>query len=624
VRFFTCLLDPENRGIADVTRQVYESLPRARGLAFEWHLSEQIAVLTAWDDPYGDPLIAEEDGWVAVGMVRLDNRADLERWGNSDRNALTDLQLVLRVIARYGTRYIPQFLGDFAFVVWNGSGRTATAACDVFAVRKLYYTERDGLTLFTSRAETLALKERYEVRYLAELLTRSIAPSDITVFAGIKPVPAASVAVLEHGKLNLRRYWSVTDLDLDPLPAESEQEAVESCRRLLAESIQLRLGKRGETWAELSGGLDSSSIVGMTQWLAERGEIPDGLAGTLTLVGVEGGGSDERAYSDAVANRWRVRNEKIVNPPSWHDDQYAPPHLDQPNSDFQCYPRDYRMCTVIRKAGGRVLFTGWGGDELFTNNMFFFADWLIQGRVWPAIREMARRSAIGRVSFWELAYKNALLPLLPRVLHQRLVHDEAPVQSWLNRNTLRQYGLDPRLSVLAYGLGGRLGQKYHHVVLRQMGGLSRLAMQGLVADTLDVRHPMLYRPLVEFALRLPPNLRGRPHAHRWVLREAMRGILPERVRTRVGKGGTGEILAQVLATHRKRLGALLQNPVLAELGIVHADKLRDAFDATAYQTSPRQYSHGDVLAALGVEAWLQMRSGRWPRGGHISSTESVA
>jgi asparagine synthase (glutamine-hydrolysing) len=521
-------------------------------------------------------------------------------------------------------RYISQILGDFAFVIWDCAARKGIAACDAFAVRKLYYTERGSLVAFASRAEALALEEQYEVQYLAELLTLQTAPIDVSVYAGVRPVPAASVAVLERGKLCVRQYWSVADLDSEQGGATSEHEAIETCRHLLAESVRLRLGGDGETWAELSGGLDSSSVVSVTQWLAERGEIAQGLAGTLTFVGVQGTGTDEREYSDAVASRWRVRNETIVSPPTWHDDLYAPPHLDQPSFDLQCYPRDRRMCAVVQAAGGRVLLTGWGGDELFTSNMLFFADWVAQGRIWSAMSEMIRRAAIGRVSFWELAYKNALLPLLPYGVQRLLVRDEGPVQEWLNRATLRRYGLNPRRSLLLPDFGGRVGQKYRHAVMTRFAGLSRLANQGLVADTLDVRHPMLYRPLVIFALQLPPDLRGRPYAHRWVLREAMRGILPEGVRTRIGKGGTGEILASALATHRAQLATLLRNPMLAELGLVHVKKLRAAFDATSYKTNPREYAHGEVLATLAVEAWLQMRSGRWPCGGHVRGTQAVA
>ena len=620
MRFFTCLLHPDGDHISDETRRAYQSLPRARGLAFRWWSSGPAAVLTGWDDhSSGGVPIAEDGHWFAVGVVRLDNRADLERRVGCEGEKLTDLGIVLRAVARHGVRYIPKLLGDFAFLVWDGDTRAAVAACDSLAVEKLYYAERDGIIAFASRAEALALDERYELQYLVELAALLGPPRDLSVFAGVRPVLAGTFAVLEQTRLSFHRYWNAADFDVEPAWANSERDAIETCRLLLAESLRLRLGREGETWSQLSGGLDSSSVVSLIQWLVERGELQHGLAGTVTYVDREGTGADEREYSDAVVSRWRVRNETIVDPPTWHDQHHEPPRTDQPRFDFIFYPRNYRLCATVQGSGGRVLLTGWGGDELFQGNMLYFADWLVQGRVWPAMHEMARRSALGRVSFWELAYRNALLPLLPRALQYRLVRDGCLFPPWLMRPTMRRYRLTPR-APSAHEYTGRLGHKYRHAVATKVAALGRLTTRDVLADFLDVRHPFLYRPLVEFALRLPPELRARPHAHRWVLREAMRGILPDAVRTRVGKPGTGEAMAWALATQRARLLPLLQEPILAQLGVVDGVKLRAEFDAASQRTRANEYLHTHLLSILAVEAWLQMRSGRWPHGGHFGST----
>jgi asparagine synthase (glutamine-hydrolysing) len=142
--------------------------------------------------------------------------------------------------------------------------------------------------------------------------------------------------------------------------------------------------------------------------------------------------------------------------------------------------------------------------------------------------------------------------------------------------------------------------------------LPTVAGQGVLADLLDVRHPMMYRPLVELALRLPPDLRARPHAQRWVLRQSMRGILPEAIRTRVGKQDTGETLAYSLMTERARLLELLKDPILADLGVLDAARLRIAFNAATRRFGGANDIHAQLATTLCVEAWLQMRSGGWP------------
>lgn len=616
MNFFVCLLDPQGHDVPDVIRRTYESLPRSHGLAFRWHTFTHAQVLTA-SDVVGASLVASDGVWIATGTVRLDNRAELERLSGGAGSQLSDLAVVLGTIAAHGTKYVPNILGDFAFVAWNATTREAVAACDPFAVRQLYYAEHNGLIAFASRAEALALSDQYTEQYLAELVAMCSPSPELTVYAGVHPVAAGTMVMLHGSKLTARAYWSPENFAPEPARAQAERETVDECRQLLIDSVQLRMAGNGDIWAQLSGGLDSSSVVSIAQWLLERGAIPSGLAGTVTYVDRQGTGSDEREYSSTVVNQWRVRNETIIDPPIW-DDGRMPPRTDQPRLDLPLYPRERRLCAIVRDAGGRVLLTGVGSDELFTGIMFFFADWIATGRVWPAVREMARRAAIGRASFWELAYCNAILPLLPRPIQQRLAKDQGQMPPWVPRTIARQYGLRARSSV-ASTYGGRAGRKYHHAIVTNLMGVRRLMDYGVIGDALDVRHPFLYRPLVEFALRLPPELCVRPYARKWVLREAMRGLLPEAVRTRVGKGTTLGLVGWSLAAQQTLLEPLVHNPILADLGLVDATQLRVAFDAAPHQPQRRDALHGTVQATLVIEAWLQLRSGRWPRGGHRSS-----
>ncbi|HWW87527.1 MAG TPA: asparagine synthase-related protein [Vicinamibacterales bacterium] len=614
MKFFTCLVDPESRGISLGARRAYEVPARAHGLHLVWHLASHMAILTASDDTADTVEIAKHGPWTAVGFVRLDNRDDVRRSLNGDqRGAMTDLHLLLRLVARSGARDIQRCIGDFAFVAWNDESRTVVAAVDAFAVRKLYYSERNGIVGFSSRAEGLALEERYDRRYLAQLLALHTPDPNLTVYAGIAPLPGGSTATYEQGSLTIRKYWDALAFERKPTWAGSEQEAIETCRSLLAESLRQRIGGAGETWATLSGGMDSSSIVSLTQWLFENGQIAHGLAGTVTFVDQPGTPSDERAYSDSVVQRWRIRNEAIVEAPTWFDDTGTNPLTDQPRVDLQFYPRERRMADIVRAHGGRVLLTGWGGDEVFVGSRLYFADWVVQGHIWRTIRELVRLATIGRVSFWELAYKTAIAPLLPTVLRPRGPDEVYPLQPWLNEVSFRQHGVAFETPGAAE-YGGRPGWKYRHQVALKVAELAGASNRDTLSDFIEVRHPMLYRPLVEFALCLPAELRTRPHAHRWVLREALRGILPDKVRARVGKPDGNEVLASSMAVHRASLAQLLEQPILGDLGLINVDVLRSVFEGTNRRTPQGADLEGPLHSTLAVEAWLEMRSGRWPRG----------
>ncbi|MGH7574224.1 MAG: asparagine synthase-related protein [Longimicrobiales bacterium] len=659
MRFFTCLIEPDTpflsgdaSPVSEVARRHYDAFARRRGLEHEWQEFGGVAVLTGWDDPWGDPLVATHGHNLAAGMVRLDNRDEIRRWGahkpmtymREDRTArardmrnellhapgrsgggdassaarLTDLELVLRAVEAEGAGCVPALLGDFAFVVWDGRTGTIIAAVDAFAVKTLYYAQRGRTFAFSSRAEPLAVSDEYNRQYLAERVAMCIPTPGLTVFAGVHAVSAGHLLVVTpDGAPSVRRYWSAHEFETDHSWVRREQEAAETCRDLLADAVRLRLGGEGETWAELSGGMDSSSVVSTAQWLAQQGRVPHGLAGTVTYVETGGTGADEREYSDAVVNTWGLRNEQIIDAPTWHDDEYPPPLLDQPG-DLAFYPRTRRLCEIVSGAGGKILLTGVGGDNLFLGTMFFFADWIARGHILRAVREMARRAAIGRVSFWELAYRNALLPLLPYFIQKSWVCDEGQTPSWIAPDAARRYGIGQRAaSPRAYA--GRVGCKYQDSTAVLITSATAGTAPGLRHDYVDVRHPYLSRPIVEFAITLPPELCVRPHSRKWVLRQAVRGVLPDVVRTRVGKGVLMAPNAASLVQERSNLEDLASDMMLADLGIVSQSMFRRAFGAVLSMPETRERISGAISCTLMTEAWLRSRSGLWPAEAHMQS-----
>jgi asparagine synthase (glutamine-hydrolysing) len=613
MRVFLCLLDPSSRGIPDQVLRAYESFPRGRGLQFEWHRFPQAAVLVAWDDGCGDALVACDGTHLAVGVVRLDNRAEIEEWTGLRNSDATDLEVVLRAVAQLGTEYVARILGDFAFVVWDGTTRTGVAACDALAVKKLYWAEDQGLLAFSGRAEAIGLGERYSIRFLAERVAGCEVDPRLTAYDTVRAIPGGSLVLLEHGNLTERRYWSAEEIEPSLTRTRPVQETVAMFRHLLTEAVRSRLSTDGPTWAQLSGGLDSSSVASITQGLARTGAVRDGLAGTVTYVDREGTAADERAYSNIVVRALGLRNEAIVDPPIWIDASNAPPRVDQPRLNFMFYPREYRLCDIVRRNGGDVLLTGQGPDEYLRGTMFFFADWIARGQLGPAVREMARWAAIGRVSFWELAYRNAVTPLLPGVLRRWLGPEVTRLPPWIHPRMARRYELRDRAYEFAL-YEGRLGEKYRTSMVKGVAAVRRTIGHLILDDKLDVRHPFLDRRLVEFSLRLPPEMTAQPYAGKWVLREAMRDIVPEAVRTRVGKGTLGERHAWALTAQRSLLEPLVQEPILADLGIVDGAKLRAAFDAAPQQAQRKGDPHAALQQVLAIEAWLQIRVGRWPRG----------
>ena len=611
MRFFVFLIDLGGFPIADTAMQAYESLPMRRGLRFRWLRAGQGMLLTCGDDLDDEVPIAQHGEWTVVGNVRLDNRVALEDWLGGREPPLNDLDVLMRYVTRRGAEGMSEILGDFSFIIWNAVTRSGFAARDALGVRRLYYARNRNVLAFGNRAEALATSNSYDVRYLAEAVAGCLPTAGATPYADVSGLPAGSVAAIDDGPMKLHQYWSPYDHVSARTQKQDIRSVAEECRHLLGTSVRLRLEGQGGTWAQLSGGLDSSSVVSIAHWMAERGEVSNVLAGTVTYVDHHGAGADESSYSNAVAERFHLRNELIVDRGMWHDDGRSPPLTDLPCSVYPLYAREREACAVVRSSGGSALLTGNGGDQLFGGNTFFFADWAARGRLKHAVREMARRAAVGRVSLWDLAYQNMLLPLLPAAIQRLLLRAPSVAEGWIAPVVNRRYQLHRRsLSTMAYA--GRWGLKYGDAIAASVAATRDALYLGMLDDSLEVRHPFLYRPLVEFALRLSPEANMRPHMRKRVLREAMRTLLPETVRCRVGKGTLAGPSARSLVKQRNLLERLIDDSMLGQLGIIDPSRLHAVF--TRLHCAPRQNERlrSAVQHTLGIEAWLRVRSGWWP------------
>jgi len=626
VKYFVCLTPRIGGSWPEALRRRYELLPRRRGLSYRWDriafpgspAASDIVVLSAWTGPSAATTIAAGSTSAAVGSVRLDNRPELEQRLGCRNQEVPDLDLVRRLVASEGVDAISRILGDFAFIVWDELKATLAAATDAFAVRKLFYAQCTEGVAFASRAEALALDEGYDPEFFAEQVAGTAVSPGLTPYATVRQVPAGAFLAGVPGRLQQHTYWSAADR----FPAQDwtgrEAEAVDTCRTLLIESVRLRLDNDRPCWAQLSGGLDSASIVSAAQWLASRGDVPRGLEGTITYVDMSESDADERFYSSAVTGRWDVRSHTIVDAPLWIDGEDLPPRTDWPGESIAFHPRDRRVLGLLVEAPGPIL-TGFGGDELFTGTMYFFAEWIAAGHLLPAFREMLRRAAIGRASVWDLAYQNAVLPLMPAASRRWLSRLEGRMNPWITPAAARRFGLYDKLMTNA-SCAGPYGSKYRHALAIGIQALSHLLEPGYLGEETELRHPFLYRPLVEFALGLPPELCVRPQARKWILREAMRGLVPETLRCRIGKGGVESLLAWSLTAHQKLLEPLTHAPMLAQLGIVDASKLRQAIHLARTRPHSEDFLHIQVQSTLMLEAWLQLRSDGWPPRARADST----
>jgi asparagine synthase (glutamine-hydrolysing) len=603
---FICLLRPSGGPIADVESTPYRPGPRSdlpRALVTV-RTDGLFALVDGRTVRHATP-IAHTGSLTALGNVRLDNRTEVRRiLGRCLSHDATDLLLALRLIERRGIDAIRSLVGDFAFVVWDAAARELLAARDPFGRKPLYYTIAQDLVVFSSRARALATREEYDLDHVADYLVCGAPRTDRTIFSGVRALPAASLLTMRDGRMTLTRWWSPWELEPDgAIPGTHLADAL---RALLSEAIAAQMGGSGSTWVELSGGLDASAIVGLAQSLARSGSIPAGLAGAV-MIADSLADSDAQHNASLVARHWHVRQEMLRDHWLWQDDHRPPPPTDAPSPLFPFYARDRRLSDVVQRHGGRILLTSVGPDAYLTGSPSFLADWIARGRLIAALRELARWAALGTIPFWRLALEHALLPLAPRWLGSMIDRRGRLLPPWVSPRFAAHWELAGRIPHRA-ATSAPAGRAYPTEIATALAALCTAPAPGLVHEQLDVRSPFLYRPLVELGVRIPPELRTHPLGGKWVLREAVRGLIPENVRLRTDTPSLQRRIVWSLVRERHLIDRMLQAPILAELGCIIPDALARAVGRARegdLETAAR------VLIPLSLETWLRARAGWW-------------
>src|SRR5229473_2630711 len=252
-------------------------------------------------------------GLAATFDGRIDNRDELlRRLGSPSSDSADDAHLALAIFERWGVDRLRWILGDWGLAVWDPAGRTVHLARDYMGARPLYYcvdsryaawsSDLAGLVKCAGRAADLS------DRFAAGFMSLRLSP-DITPYEGVHAVPpGVCVSISAAGRVTPCRFWTLEAGEIrypDPRLYEEQLYAI------WREAVQSRLRTEGTVWAELSGGLDSSSVVCMADRLMRRGAVPARairLVSHATLQSPEG---DERRFIAEVERQAGVRSEIV-------------------------------------------------------------------------------------------------------------------------------------------------------------------------------------------------------------------------------------------------------------------------------------------------------------------------
>ena len=471
--------------------------------------------------------------------VRLDNRESLARELSAPAG-IPDTELIRHAYLKWGVAAVSHLLGDFAFVLWDGPARRLVAARDHLGVKPLHYHAGADRFVFATHAPglfPLGVPRAIDEARIADALVPELEGIDATstFFRGVHRLPPAHTLVVERGTLSLRRYWSP-----DPareLRLSGDAAYAEAFLATLREAVACRLD--GGTVAMLSGGLDSSAIVGVAKTL-----------GPLTTVSAVSSdpGCEESSHVHAVLASGGIAPILVrrgeTSPFDADVDRFLASWA-EPFDAAMILP--VLMYVAAARAGASSVLDGVDGDAVASLEPDYVDALLRGGHFVRAAREVRGLAhfyrAPQRGAVWG-GLRRAFVPMpLQRAVRRarRPGRHAASLQgSLIHPDLARRTNVHERLDALAAhrpagrSLDPRARQAAELAHPYIAAALERYA-RAAASQGVEARHPFLDRRVVELCVALPWDLKVRGGWSKWIVRRAMEGYLPDAVRWRRGR-----------------------------------------------------------------------------------------
>jgi len=501
------------------------------------------------------PFTHRPSGHTITADVRLDNRADLLAALGiaSPAPKIGDGELILRSYLEWGAACVDRLLGDFAFAIWDAREEILFCARDLTGMRQLNYHHASG-KLFAFATEPQAILRHGEVPcrinegrigdFLEDLEAYDLTS---TFYMGIHRLPPGHAMVLRQGELRVWRYGGLSPQPILKLP--NDEAYAEAFRDVFTEAVKARMRSPAPVGSMLSGGMDSGSVSAVAAQLLRQSSSP--ALETFSAVGTDPDCPETRAIEAAFAiehitpscislgeiDAYRADLEKLISESAEPFDA----HMTLPMAIY----------LAAQRAGHKVVLDGVGGDTtLGTQNMITWN--LRKGRIGQAWRE-----ARGEEHFWEYpepAVRNfvrsagqVLVPQtlrkLRRAYSRKRAQDEPEHISLLSSDFASRIDLQNRIRTnavhVAHPMGDSSADRQRRILHPYVAVARERYDRVASALAIEPRDPFLDQRVLEFCLSLPADQLQRNGWPKFILRRAMKDLLPDAVRWRAGKEHLG-------------------------------------------------------------------------------------
>lgn len=463
----------------------------------------------------------------------------------------SDIEVLVHAYEQWGEGFLAHVRGMFALVLWDARSQTLLAARDRAGEKPLYYTLTDRSFLLASEVKALLVRadvdREIDLEALDQFLTYEYVIAPRTMFSAVRKLPPAHYLTYHNGTVDVTRYWDAANVSLRPW---DDDDAAEALRETLGRAVSSQMMSDVPLGAFLSGGIDSSAVVGLMTEAPERGDLP---VNTFSM-GFSDGSYNELPYAREVAQRFGTNHREGTVEPNLEDLFHKlVVHLDEPFADVSLFPT--YLVSQIAREHVTVALSGDGGDELFGGYDAYTADRLARrmSQVVPrhAIPALAGLVALFPPSEKKKGFVNKLQRFMQgaaegpgSIEHYRWMTFLSPgAKRGLYTPTL-QAGLTGsdvyrpvRDCLGAAGTDDLLNrQLYTDLNLYLADDILVKVDRMSMATSLETRAPFLDRDVMELAFSMPGHLKIRGGERKFVLKQAMRNLVPTSVLTRPKEG----------------------------------------------------------------------------------------
>jgi asparagine synthase (glutamine-hydrolysing) len=479
----------------------------------------------------------------------------------------SDTETIVHAYEQWGEDAIARLRGMFGLAIWDRRSATLLLARDRAGIKPLHYVEAGDRLYFGSEIKSLiaagVVDREIDLHALDHYLAFLYAPADRSMFKGVRKLPPGHLLRWREGRAEVRRFWQIDAAE--PFDG-SPQEAAAHLRTVLADAVRSHMVSDVPLGAFLSGGVDSSIVVGL---MAEASDRP---VRTFSI-GFEEPEFDELEHARAVARHFGTdHHEVVVRPDGVQILDRLVEHFDEPFADSSAIPTWYVSEVASRHV--TVVLSGDGGDELFGGYDRYLPHPRVArfdrlpipglrhaaGALWPMLPHGVRgknflrhvsRPADARyldsITFFQSDERRALYT--PDV--QTAINSDHADAQFLSR--LRRFAaLPPHSRMMRLDFETYLPED----VLTKVDRMS-------MAHSIESRVPLLDNQVIEFAAALPSPLKIANGRRKHILKEAVRDLLPASILDRrkqgfgvpIGvwfRGGLSSLLSDVLTSPRAR------------------------------------------------------------------------